>query len=321
MVRRKHVHTVDKNVIEGYFGRNINYYNSVVVILNGSEWINYIAVSSAGKLHSRNEVVVNYVQRLLSDYEGADRLQRMGTYCRFVFQGDDCPKDYRSGSWQIRRGFENVCLLPDFYYVQNNGYQNFYPADVPDWDDRESKFFWRGSTTGGWSLTANSVTALIRYRLCELAGQRAGWTDFGFYLVTQAASEQSKAEIENLLRAGGMLKTYCPLSSYVQYKFFIQIDGNGNSWELIPKLRLGSCMLLVESDWLLWHHKLLRPWEHYVPVAADLSNLVEMMDWCLVHDEEAAEIATRGRALALSINFDTEMSEAVEALAESVEVV
>ena len=39
----------------------------------------------------------------------------------------------------------------------------------------------------------------------------------------------------------------------------------------------------------------IRPWVHYVPVNADLSNLVERARWLLTHPEAAANIAKRGQ--------------------------
>jgi len=37
-----------------------------------------------------------------------------------------------------------------------------------------------------------------------------------------------------------------------------------------------------------------------VPVARDLSDLVEKVDWCLANDEAAREIAEQGQAFALA---------------------
>ena len=63
------------------------------------------------------------------------------------------------------------------------------------------------------------------------------------------------------------------LDRFQKYKLLLQIDGNGNSWELIKKLRLGCCMLVVDSDWELWHNQILRPWQHFVYVSRDMSDL------------------------------------------------
>ena len=53
----------------------------------------------------------------------------------------------------------------------------------------------------------------------------------------------------------------------------IDIDGNVNSWGLLWKLLSGSCVLRVQSPRRQWFHHRLQPWEHLVPVQADLSDL------------------------------------------------
>jgi len=35
----------------------------------------------------------------------------------------------------------------------------------------------------------------------------------------------------------------------------------------------------------------MKPWVHYVPVARDLSDLVETIDWLRAHESEAREIS------------------------------
>jgi len=40
-----------------------------------------------------------------------------------------------------------------------------------------------------------------------------------------------------------------------------------------------------------WFYDELVPWEHYVPVAHDLSDLFEKIDWLREHDDEARKIS------------------------------
>ena len=81
----------------------------------------------------------------------------------------------------------------------------------------------------------------------------------------------------------------------------IDIDGNVNSWGLLWKLLSGSCVLQVQSRRMQWFHHLLQPWEHLVPVQADLSDLDTKLDWCFSHRRDCAAIAAAGQALAVQI--------------------
>ena len=94
------------------------------------------------------------------------------------------------------------------------------------------------------------------------------------------------------------------------HKFVIDIDGNANSWNFLAKLRLGSCVVKVETEWCQWFSARLIPWRHYVPVAADLADLRDKLDWCFTHDDEAKRIARAGREFALGFSFDRELAEA-----------
>jgi hypothetical protein len=42
------------------------------------------------------------------------------------------------------------------------------------------------------------------------------------------------------------------------------------------------------DDWL-------RPFEHFIPVLPDLSDLVEKIEWAVAHDAEAQEIQRAGK--------------------------
>jgi hypothetical protein len=52
------------------------------------------------------------------------------------------------------------------------------------------------------------------------------------------------------------------------------VDGNVNSWSgLWWKLRSNSVTIKVESSNKQWYYDKLKPWVHYVPVAANMSDL------------------------------------------------
>ena len=60
-----------------------------------------------------------------------------------------------------------------------------------------------------------------------------------------------------------------------------------------------------------WYYDRLEPWRHYVPVAADLSDLVERIEWCRGHTAECRAIAQAGQALALAMTPKEEIRRTV----------
>ena len=303
---------VDEAMLRRRAGPDFSLGDSVVVDIacTPAFTTRYTALATPQGLGERNRITIWYVESLLRAFGDPHYLEECGvSEGALVFQGTDCPHDLPSVAWQTKRDYCQVCLVPDFYYVRDHQFERERGAIDPylEWPERRGMFFWRGGTTGSSDLTADSILALPRYRLCEIGARFGAQADFGFFHVVQTRSPEDAAAVEALLQSRNWLRPFLPLELFPQFKFIVQIDGNGNSWQLLRKLRLGCCMVMVDSDWRLWHHHALRAWEHYVPVAQNLSNLAERMDWCLRHDEEARKIAQRGRRLALSVDFESEM--------------
>lgn len=81
---------------------------------------------------------------------------------------------------------------------------------------------------------------------------------------------------------------FVPFSEQARYKYLIYVQGHSAASRLTYLLRIGACILKIESSCEapdLWYSSLLREWEHYIPVKADLSDLKEKIIWCKAHDE------------------------------------
>ena len=66
-----------------------------------------------------------------------------------------------------------------------------------------------------------------------------------------------------------------------------------------------SCIVKVASPngYRQWYYDRLIPWENYVPIRSDLSDLEQAVAWFARHDAEAQRIDARGRELAVSIDL------------------
>lgn len=81
-------------------------------------------------------------------------------------------------------------------------------------------------------------------------------------------------------------------------KIIIDIDGNTFSRRFPFYLLSGSVVfkMAVFED---IGNIITRPWEHYVPIRMDLSDLQEKLAWAKENDEELELIGSRGKKLAL----------------------
>jgi hypothetical protein len=228
---------------------------------------------------------------------------------RVIFQGEDVPVNIPSVSWETMAAWNDVALIPDLYYFNARGYDDAQAYDMP-WHDRASKVVWRGSTTGLFQQRVEDLDRLPRYRLCQVVSQLGAFADVGLNAAVQGADPQQEQLIQDRLAAEGLLKPFIPMADMARYRYILDIDGNSNSWNFMLKLRLGCCVLKVESDWQQWYAHRLVPWVHYVPVAKDFSDVESQIAWCLDHAEECAAIAERGATFARSMRFDDEMAAA-----------
>lgn len=88
-----------------------------------------------------------------------------------------------------------------------------------------------------------------------------------------------------------LIKNTLTYEEMIAYKFLISIEGNDKDSGLNWKLASNSLVIMpvpkLES-WLM--EGLLEPWKHYVPLSDDLSDLDEVLDWCLSNDDECRSI-------------------------------
>ena len=198
-------------------------------------------------------------------------------------------------------------LIPDSSFLGSAGYAaaRGWGADgvAPAWDARQPVAVWRGSSTGE---ADGSLLRLPRAALCRL-GLGADWLDAGITDVVQASSPEDAAA----LRDSGLCKPRMAMAEHARYKFQVDIDGNTNSWPgLFQKLLTGSPVLKVLSSkgYRQWYYPRLVPWQNYVPVASDLSDLPAIVHYLREHDGLARAIGAAGRALALDMTCDAELT-------------
>ena len=101
------------------------------------------------------------------------------------------------------------------------------------------------------------------------------------------------------------------MEDFNKYKYQIDIDGNTNSWPgLFQKLLTRSPVLKVASPrgYRQWYYDRLRPWVNFVPVAQDMSDLIEKILWLRSHDDAGRRIGEAGKALADSLDYEGEIA-------------
>jgi hypothetical protein len=192
-------------------------------------------------------------------------------------------------------------LIPDMSFLSSLAYRAerlIFSRRSIAWDQKLPVAFWRGTTTGpkpdGWR-------SMPRVQLCELGrDDAAGSFDCG--ITGRLANISDEEHLE--MQVAGIIKPIVPSTEFDRYRYHIDIDGNTNSWPgLFIKLLTGGPVLKVASQYGFrqWYYDRLIPWENYVPIASDLSDLREKLNWLIQNDDKSRLIGSAGRELAESM--------------------
>ncbi len=213
---------------------------------------------------------------------------------------------------------EDVILVPDPLFFNSGGYAEFrHSSAVLPWPHRCDTVLWRGTATGIGDVTTETMRAddprlRQRVRMCLMLSSTPG-ADVKIRKTEGGASSVDRDRLVRHGLIGGKIRQ----AEWGRYKFALDVDGHTNAWSnFFVRLLLGCCVLKIQSEhgFRQWYYERLTPWQHYVPVRADMSDLIEKIGWCRSHDAECAEIAGAGQAFAHAMTVEGEIGEAVRRL-------
>ena len=236
----------------------------------------------------------------------ADLQRKFGTLpaslCFRFAPGDGCPEP---DVVTLSRNFgANNLLIPDGYYYKHNGYiqhEERVSTDRTPWSDRSDIALWRGTTTGA-PFTSKDVMTNERIRLTAICAERPDLFDAKISLIAQVA-EADRGAVERVLASHGLLGSMVRMDTFRHHKYALHIDGNTSAAGLFEKMALGCCVLRVASRFEQWIEPRIRPWEHFVPIAADMSNLVSVMTMLISNPDLGERIAKNAFAFATEADY------------------
>jgi len=191
----------------------------------------------------------------------------------------------------------NVILMPDWYALDGFGPDKAAVLEgrrVSLWEHKKRIAFFRGADSGaghrpGWRETP-------RCRLVALSLQYPDLIDAKFTCLLPYEKDSS---IRDVMLSEGMVGDYVPIQNFSRYRYLMDVDGHSaNTPRVALCLYSGSVLFKHASNEVLWFFTRLKPYEHFIPVAADFSDLVTQIEWAKNHDEECRQIADNAYQLA-----------------------
>jgi hypothetical protein len=148
------------------------------------------------------------------------------------------------------------------------------------WEKKISQVYWRGALTENDPLRVyNSARWRLNKLVHEISDESTkqmfdvGFTGFPIFLTAQMDLDQTQV--------GGFKQGKESMNDFQQYKAILDMDGNSWSSRFSTMLCYNSLAIKVEPDYADHFFVDLVPWKHYVPVKADLSDLIDNVKFVL----------------------------------------
>lgn len=168
--------------------------------------------------------------------------------------------------------------------------KKFPKIQIKNWNDKLPIAVFRGSSTGiGTTESTNQ-----RLNALDIGNLNKDKLDIGITKWNlRIRKHESSQYVSTIERSSYPLANQLTLQQQSdKYKYILTLEGHVAAYRLSYELSSGSVVLLAQSKWRLWYYTLLKPYIHYVPVKQDLSNLVQVIDWCRDNDDKCKQIAS-----------------------------
>jgi DNA-directed RNA polymerase II subunit RPB2 len=211
-------------------------------------------------------------------------------------------------------GQEGYSDIPIPNYDDINLYKLLLDFKI-NWDEKEfNKAVFRGGPTGcGYTHTTNQrlmLLNIIENTSPEIKEKMLENFDVGIVNSNGEIDKSINNEIIKndpvygigMMNTNFLSKNRIDMKTQSNYKYLIHIDGNVNAYRLLTSFLTGSLILRVKSVYTSWFDHLIYAYDiynpssttdntHYIWIKEDFSNLLDVIEWCLINDDKCKQIA------------------------------
>ena len=208
----------------------------------------------------------------------------------YVHTGDHEHSEMRNGCYYFCYGTTKSDCFPDFNFFnwENVGVFDYEKTvhqirnnvDLTKYE--EMKVGWIGGLNGPWH----------KRRLLHKLGQE----NPDILDIINMGGWSQKKDVPHLIPTSCKYHTYVELAQ--KYTILLDIEGGGYSGRLKYLFHSGRPVIVVDRVPKEFFYPFMKPWEHYIPVKNDLSDLLEKTRWIINNYSEAYEIGLNGKDFA-----------------------
>lgn len=191
------------------------------------------------------------------------------------------------------KSHKGIIVMPDWFSL--NGLEpgktliqegnRLYP-----WETKANTAFYRGSDNGIADL--KEWIQERRVKLVALSSQFPDLIDAKFHKLYSTWHLPYATE-------KGYMSDFVSLMDHPRYKYLISVDAIVAATPRFPHILHSNSVAFKDStDSILWFFKAVKPYEHFIPIKEDLSDLFSQLEWAKNHEEECVKISARARKLA-----------------------
>ncbi|KAF4637620.1 hypothetical protein G7Y89_g441 [Cudoniella acicularis] len=216
------------------------------------------------------------------------------------------------------------------------GKVSYNELEDKEWNTKEDKIYWRGSTTGGFSRdggwrrqhrqrVVQKVNAVDQAKILINRGETEAHEDwqvkqvprsdfreiFDIYFSHIGQCDPGDCDAQKEFFT---LKDTAKQEDAWKYKYLLDIDGNAFSGRFYAFLKSKSLVYKL-AIFREWHEEWLKPWVHFIPLSLRGDEWVEAVRWFAgepIGKKEAERLALQGREWAGKVlrNEDLEIRQA-----------
>ncbi|KAJ7683873.1 glycosyl transferase family 90-domain-containing protein [Mycena rosella] len=198
--------------------------------------------------------------------------------------------------------FADILFPSELHYDRSPRSSKYSFPDNVSWKYKKPLLYWRGESTGGW-ISGTNYRSFPRFKVLDIARAHPEIMNVAASGFHERFCQLDGCDAAAIKAEYNITSQESPREEGYKYKYVLDLDGNAFSGRYLGLLKSGSLVfkstLFTEyfSDWL-------RPFEHYVPVLPDLSDLVERIEWAKANDAEARRIQAAGMEFAQRVLTD-----------------
>ncbi len=195
--------------------------------------------------------------------------------------------------WVVN-GADYAILWPlDYHFeISLKGLQDTQP-----FPEKESKIVFRGALSGPLKShkASQTVVKIARIEYVKRASRLTDIADVGFnFIPKEKHDEEGFAEIADQIE--GLTRDTIPQERLLENRYVLCLEGADVSSGFGAALASNAVPLHpYPFCYHVWYFNGLEPWEHFVPLASDASDLEQVFAFCESHPELMETISRNGR--------------------------